>query len=1219
MNHSGRFPGRGGSGRGQYQSAFMPSRNVHPAARERRVSDLDNPQDDGIRIYSRGEGKSGGDGMHVQPPPSDASNTARIIARRRGLDGSNRSASSSSRGRGRGRGSASVAGYEYRPKSSTPVNVRGNASVSGFRGRGSASVSVASRGSGGPSRRAGPGYGSASITHGSSGYPRRGTDGSGKTAGSANSRGSGQPFKRRSTLGGASASGYVPPTGKPISSSKSTASFAAMRRENVPGGFKRSYSHDNFNDMVQPRNPPNRYNSAPIEQSPRRDPPNRYNSGPPDMKMSRQPRRKSDSQDQRQISDLSGSIMQSGQQRPIGRMTMMEREMDALEKQISQQQMMNKPPPCPVNRRENMKLYDEILSASDPNIGKLINGQGGTASTLPSEVHSALLMGSYQDKKPRACSPKAIAGFVLLILALGGTGAALYVFQPWVSEDSSEEKDSLGLVLAPTISPKREVVIIKEPPVDIEGRCSPSNLPGSLSQCLSGCLPSACCYPDYSGESCYDKNDPNSVEACMAYRPHCDIFYDAWDGSTEGLLRDVTDEMLNICTGTGDRLATDDFITNAANTRNHVRGHVSLSHELPRRLQTAEDSCSLYCSAAKCCSASIITDPVSFGLSLIPGGVYIDATTGEFISTNCQESNAQNVEICAQYETLCSGSPVGEDGRVPVPTSLESLTTAPSKKPSGTVLVPLGSATPSLLAGSGGSSSNVTPNPPNSTIPNWAQPPPSSPMTSSPTKNNRINPPTSPPVAAIPPAPDQLQQACSDKASIDVCFRLCNDGMCCFAVELGYEWMSSCYAGNEATCSEYSSCLALKEDNSGTDGAADNTGDGGDIAPSTGPTGTLATGFPASAGTGETAATTSATPVQDDGGPPLPVQDLSSLCSVDIISNNADVLDQCIQACALGSCCGASGVKSCYADFTERCQSYTPCNAAYDVLMGQKYLMPPAAAETIGIACSFESMSQGGTSQCLNLCEPGLCCSDNTCLKGNMQTQDIVNELNGICSGYSPCSSLNGMPPPPNNIAQICSNPISGSCNAICSTVSCCFQNQGSCYQGYREECESYRPFCAATKAPTPRPITPAPTPYPTPQPVTPRPTPWPVTPQPIPWPTPQPITPQPTPWPTPQPITPQPTPWPTPQPITPQPTPWPTPQPLAPVPPPVPPGNTSTNNIPPPPSDLSQLCTIGPSVFCSQVCMPAKCCFETSFQLNCFYQNAVCRDYAPCASLYGG
>ncbi|KAL7510134.1 hypothetical protein ACHAXN_007051 [Cyclotella atomus] len=1183
----------------------MPSRNVHPGAQQRRGSDFDNSRDDGIRIYSRGEGQSSGDGIRVrsgpQTSPADASNTARIIARRRGLDGSNRSASSSLRGRGRGRGGASVAGYS--------MNGRGSSPQSGFRGRGSASVSGGTV----ASKRA--------LAHGSSGFSRRPTDGSGRTNGSANYRDSRQPLKRRSTLGNASASGYVPPSGKPISSSKSTASFA--RREDVPIGLKRSHSHDNFNDMVQPRNPPKRYDSVPLERT-RRAPPNRYNSAPPNpLKMSnRQQRQRFDSRDQRQISDLSGSIMQSGQQR----MAMMEREMDALEHEISQQQQMNEPPPRPPNQRENrnMKLYDEILSASDPNIGKLINGVGGTASTLPSEVHSALLMGSYHEKKPRACSAKSVAGFISLILVLGGAVAALYIFQPWVSEeDSSEEKDSLGLVLAPTSSPKKEVVVIKEPPVDIEGRCSPSNLPGSLSKCLSGCLPSACCYPDYSGESCYDKDDSKSVEACMPYRPHCDVFYDAWDGATEGLLRAVTDEMLNICTGTDDRLATDDFITNAANTRNRVRGHVSASHELSR-LQTAEDTCSLYCAAAKCCSASIVTDPASFGLTLVPGGAYIDATTGEFISTNCQESNSQNVEICAQYETLCAGNSVGEVGRVPVPASLESLSTSPSKKPSGAALIPLGSATPSLLAAPGGSSSSVPPNALNSTLPNWPQPSssantnpsinqsmpphnsnPVSPMATLPTPNNQMNAPSSPPVPAIPPAPDQLQQACSNKATVDNCFRLCNDGMCCYAKELGYEWIQSCYAGNEATCAEYSSCMALKEDSADTGGAADNISDSGGSASSTDSTSASAAASEASstdstsasAAASEAPATTSASTVPDDGGPPEPAQDLSSLCSMEVISNNEDVLDQCIHACALGSCCGASGAKSCYADFTERCQSYTPCNDAYDVLMGQTHAMPPLAAETIGTACSYESISQSGTSQCMNMCEQGLCCIDNTCLKDKIQTPDFVNELNGICSGYSPCSFLNGMPPPPNNIAQICSNPISGSCNAVCSTVSCCFQDQGSCYQGYEAVCESYRPFCVATKAPTPRPITPAPKPYPTPQPVTP-----------------QPVTPRPTPWPIPWP-TPQPTPWP----VTPQPTPWPTPQPIAPVSPPVPPESTSTNFIPPPPSDLNQLCTIGPSVFCSQVCLPAKCCFETSFQLNCFYQNSVCRDYAPCSSLFGG
>jgi hypothetical protein len=107
MNHPGRYQG--------YQSASLAVRPTHPPPprqQPRRASD-----DDGIRIY----GREADDGIRVRAAPNDGSNTARIIARRRGLDGSNRS------GRSNGRGCASVSN----------LNGRGSASVSNFGGRGS--------------------------------------------------------------------------------------------------------------------------------------------------------------------------------------------------------------------------------------------------------------------------------------------------------------------------------------------------------------------------------------------------------------------------------------------------------------------------------------------------------------------------------------------------------------------------------------------------------------------------------------------------------------------------------------------------------------------------------------------------------------------------------------------------------------------------------------------------------------------------------------------------------------------------------------------------------------------------------------------------------------------------------------------------------------------------------------------------------------------------
>jgi hypothetical protein len=107
------------------------------------------------------------------------------------------------------------------------------------------------------------------------------------------------------------------------------------------------------------------------------------------------------------------------------------------------------------------------------------------------------------------------------------------------------------------------------PPLDIEAMCSASNLPGSLPACLSACLPAACCYPDYTGPSC--AGTPN----CSLFKPHCDIFFDAWPESTEGVLRDVTNEMIEMCAGP-DELVSKAHSSSATSqsivVRNRLRG-----------------------------------------------------------------------------------------------------------------------------------------------------------------------------------------------------------------------------------------------------------------------------------------------------------------------------------------------------------------------------------------------------------------------------------------------------------------------------------------------------------------------------------------------------------------------------------------------------------------------------------------------------------------------
>lgn len=260
--------------------------------------------------------------------------------------------------------------------------------------------------------------------------------------------------------------------------------------------------------------------------------------------------------------------------------------------------------------------------------------------------------------------------------------------------------------------------------------------------------------------------------------------------------------------------------------------------------------------------------------------------------TNCKESNTKNPDICSQYEKFCAENAMGEWGTW--------STYIPSRKPSlsppslsmggdGTVLVPIGSATPSLLMGTRDPMPNLPAQTPPSTsnavpvkltpkpvVPDWvalsnptrrptaavdtpsaSQPTPPVTSPTAPTLTILVTPPpspsqnqnstsalsstnstasssstvsssssTTPATPIVPAATQQIQQACSNITSGDTdarseCIGACQDVLCCFADELGYEWIESCYIGNEELCSDYSSCLALKEDGAESDATAD--------------------------------------------------------------------------------------------------------------------------------------------------------------------------------------------------------------------------------------------------------------------------------------------------------------------------------------------------------------------------------------------------------------
>jgi hypothetical protein len=226
----------------------------------------------------------------------------------------------------------------------------------------------------------------------------------------------------------------------------------------------------------------------------------------------------------------------------------------------------------------------------------------------------------------------------------------------------------------------------------------------------------------------------------------------------------------------------------------------------------------------------------------------------------------------------------------------------------------------------------------------------------------------------------KLLIASGDPSARTKCIDACQDGLCCFTTELRYDWLEPCNEGNEQMCAEYSPCLILQQD------AADTRNDTAALdfnftAPSTNDaTSTLDEGTDALSASNETSLgnatieptvenatvdnepdssiTDFGTTVNDLGnsanssttdntldvstevnvtnnvqtdGPPIPAQDLTSLCSNNAIQTVAG-LKQCMNVCALGQCCAIDDESTCYPTHKEICNLYIPCNNAYHLL-----------------------------------------------------------------------------------------------------------------------------------------------------------------------------------------------------------------------------------------------------------------------------------------------
>eukprot|EP00986_Skeletonema_menzelii_P019648 scaffold28790_cov160-Skeletonema_menzelii.AAC.4 len=404
--------------------------------------------------------------------------------------------------------------------------------------------------------------------------------------------------------------------------------------------------------------------------------------------------------------------------------------------------------------------------------------------------------------------------FTLVFLAVAMLGAVLLLSERGIGFDSGG-RDEPG--------PGANVNHVKPPPSDIDGRCSSSNLPGSLPACLEACYPASCCYSNSgSGARCLDANDSESVKACQRYRPHCDIFHDTWDGATDGVLRTPRADLVPICqqvNGKGEKQSS------------KLRARNLLSRNL--LVETAEVVCSQYCEAAKCCAKDTVFHPYSAGLELSASGVYTDAETKEYVVTNCQDALVyqKNKDLCAEYDKFCMWEDVEKSEKSDAWTSRPTLdpasTTVPSASPSKVPSVsPSMTMRPSLLSQnpSHAPSINVF------TIEWITKQPVASPSTTpsnSISPSHKFKPSSQPSLSSMPTIPraniTSVEAACAGADNIALmadgnetartkCIDACSEGLCCYTEQLGYSSsIQSCYIGNEAVCEEYSACLWLQQ------------------------------------------------------------------------------------------------------------------------------------------------------------------------------------------------------------------------------------------------------------------------------------------------------------------------------------------------------------------------------------------------------------------------
>jgi hypothetical protein len=575
------------------------------------------------------------------------------------------------------------------------------------------------------------------------------------------------------------------------------------------------------------------------------------------------------------------------------------------------------------------------------------------------------------------------------------------------------------------------------PARDIEGRCSPSNFPGSIGSCSDACSVAACCYPGFSGQSCYDEANLNSVQACGKYRPHCDSMFAPWgDDALAGGVAPPPElfdrpEWDEVCVNNNKGYGESD-IQLPSKRRRHSRGNANRGLNY---LSISQSTCEIACLPGKCCFAPTPSADNFYKID----GIFMNSITGDMEMTSC--INDLNIQRCLLYTQKCKNvistwaselndddnssgtllvetyepTPVTPDIATPVANGITTPTARASPPPS----TPPPSTKPLIDNQSG-----------DITLPEAALPQTSpTPLpTSSPTAQTTLAGPSI-------PLPDiyKIKKACTGPEnllniaqgvlnSVMDCQRVCEPGLCCFAdlSVVGAPNTPSCFDGNREVCMTYSDCLALAM-------KAD------DVAVLDDKGNYVALDYVAY-------------------GPPEPSTDVEQFCFGS--STPAGVLE-CVKACNPGSCCGATDqAMSCFDAYEDTCSLYGTCLVMTDAYGGDARSIPPPPK--LSYICSYSSLNNDDieTSECALACEAGLCCLDNSC-PGDVET------VSSLCVLYEPCGNLLPMPMPSDDIQQICGYTEQG-CDDACAVSSCCFTDDDNpCFQNFQEACISYAPYCA--------------------------------------------------------------------------------------------------------------------------------------------------------------